>query len=47
MQGRVMWRRDKVNTASITIPVSMLASGIYFINVKDNEHSKVLKLLKE
>ncbi len=47
MQGRVMWRRDKVNTASITIPVSMLAPGIYFINVKDNEHSKVLKLLKE
>ncbi|MEP7319189.1 MAG: M4 family metallopeptidase, partial [Panacibacter sp.] len=47
MQGAVLWRSDRINSNSISIALSKFPAGMYFIKVKDNEHTKVLKLLKE
>ncbi len=47
MQGAVLWRNDRVNGNNISIALERLPAGMYFIKVKDNEHTKVLKLMKE
>ncbi|NNV57117.1 M4 family metallopeptidase, partial [Limnovirga soli] len=47
LQGVDLWRNDRVNSNSISIALGQLPAGMYFINVKDNEHTKVLKLMKK
>lgn len=47
MQGTVLWRSDRGNNNNISIGLSNFPAGMYFIKVKDDEHTKVLKLLKE
>lgn len=47
IQGAVLWRSDRGNNNNISIKLSNFPAGIYFIKVTDDEHTKVLKLLKE
>jgi len=47
MQGAVLWRSDRINGNNISIGLSSFPAGMYFIKVKDNVHTKVLKLMKE
>ncbi|HRH49282.1 MAG TPA: M4 family metallopeptidase [Panacibacter sp.] len=47
MHGAALWRNDRVNSNNISIGLSNFPAGIYFIKVKDNMHTKVLKLMKE
>jgi bacillolysin len=47
VQGAVLWRNERVNSNSISIALGQLPAGMYFIKVKDNEHTKVLKLMKK
>ena len=47
LQGAVLWRNERVNSNSISIALGQLPVGMYFIKVKDNEHTKVLKLMKK
>jgi bacillolysin len=46
-QGAVLWRNDHGNSNNISIGLSSFPAGMYFIKIKDDEHTKVLKLLKE
>ncbi|MBG9374963.1 M4 family metallopeptidase [Panacibacter sp. DH6] len=47
VQGTILWRSDRGNNNIISIGLSSFPAGTYFIKIKDNEHTKVLKLLKE
>ena len=47
MQGAVLWRSDHVGGNTVSIALAGLPAGIYFVKVKDNEHTKVLRVMKE
>jgi sugar lactone lactonase YvrE len=47
LSGRKIWQTESTSTKQVTIPVSSFTAGIYFVTVKDDKHSKVLRLLKE
>ncbi len=47
LSGKVLWHSEKINDRNTNIPVANLARGTYIVMVKDKEHSKILKLVKE
>jgi hypothetical protein len=48
LSGRMVWHTETTSaTKQLTVPVSNFTAGMYFITVKDEQHSKVLKLLKQ
>jgi hypothetical protein len=47
LSGKVLWESKKITDKNISLPVAGLAKGIYMIIVKDKEHNKILRLLKE
>jgi sugar lactone lactonase YvrE len=47
LSGRKVWQTETTSTKQVTIPVSSFTAGMYFVTVKDDKHSKVLRLLKQ
>lgn len=47
MNGRILWKREKINEKNVIIPISKLANGVYCITITDEKNIKVLKLIKQ
>ncbi len=47
MNGRILWKREKINEKNVLIPISKLANGVYCITITDEKNIKVLKLIKQ
>jgi len=46
MEGRVVWRQEKLANSSYTLPISNLAQGTYIVTIKDKYTIRSLKLVK-
>jgi hypothetical protein len=47
LSGKPVWNSGGMLVSKLAIPVNNLAAGMYFITIRDEKHTKVLKLLKQ
>jgi hypothetical protein len=47
ISGRVVWQHETSAVGQVTLPVQKFATGMYFIAIRDEKHTQMLKLLKQ
>jgi len=47
VSGRVVYRSSYGKESNIAIPTKNLSAGVYFVEIKDNQQSVVIKMIRE
>ena len=44
--GNILWKKENVEQKAVSLPVKNLNAGLYYVFVKNAEHSAIIKFIK-